>query len=80
VHARARRAARAAELGLVAKWSKKFGFVSVHDPTTGTWHDLPTKATPSWAKWEAGTRKHLYRSGQSDAFELNASHSGDRKY
>ncbi len=25
----------ASELGLVARWSRKFGYVSVHDPTTG---------------------------------------------
>jgi hypothetical protein len=46
VRARARRAAKAAERGLVAKWSKKLGYVGVHDPTSGEWHDLTAKAAP----------------------------------
>jgi hypothetical protein len=67
-----RRAERAAALGLVAKWSREFGFISIHDPTTGEWHDVTTKDAPSWARWEAGTRKRIYRAGRWDAFELNA--------
>jgi hypothetical protein len=34
---------RASELGLVARWSREFGFISIHDPTTGEWHDIPMK-------------------------------------
>jgi hypothetical protein len=29
-------------LGFVVKRSRKPGWISVHDPTTGRWHDFPT--------------------------------------
>jgi hypothetical protein len=63
---------RAAQRGLVAKWSRKFGYISLHDPTTGEWHDLAVKDAPDWAKWEASTRKRLWRSGHRDAFDLTS--------
>ncbi len=50
----ARRRELASELGLVAAWSRHFGFVSLHDPTTGEWHDLRREDAPGWAKREAG--------------------------
>lgn len=62
----------AAELGLVAKWSKHFGYVSLHDPTTGEWYDLRIKDAPSWAKWEASKRKELYRDGNREAYRLTS--------
>ncbi|MDP9484890.1 MAG: hypothetical protein M3Q49_03685 [Actinomycetota bacterium] len=73
VRTRERRAQRAGEVGLVARWSKKFGFVSIHDPTTGEWHDVSWKVAPSWAKWEARKRKDLGRSGDGRAYDLPAS-------
>jgi hypothetical protein len=63
---------RAAALGLVAKWSEEFGFIAIHDPTTGDWCDFPTKAAPDWAKWEARKRKELYRAGRRNAYRLTA--------
>jgi hypothetical protein len=54
---------RASELGLVARWSREFGFISIHDPTTGEWHDIPMKEAPVWAKWEAHKRKELSKFG-----------------
>jgi len=56
-----RELARADNLGLVATWSKAYGYVAVHDPTTGEWHDIPLQAAPHWAKAEAFKRKHLWR-------------------
>ncbi len=50
----ARRLEQASELGLVAVWSKHFGHISIHDPTTGEWHDLRREDAPGWAKREAG--------------------------
>lgn len=74
--ARTRRLEKARELGLVAKWAsykKAKGHVSVHDPATGKWHDLPWKDAPSWAKWEAGKRSALYKAtGDRGAFDLTA--------
>jgi hypothetical protein len=54
-----RGAERASKLGLIARWSYEFGYVSLHDPTSGEWHDLPTKDAPAWAKREDFKRKEL---------------------
>jgi hypothetical protein len=64
------RGAQAAARGLTAKWSREFGFVSLHDPNSGEWHDVPGSSAPAWAKREAGTRKRLYRAGRRDAYDL----------
>ena len=50
----------------------EFGYVSVHDPTSGEWHDLPTKEAPSWATGEARKRKELYKSGNRKALRLTS--------
>lgn len=74
---RARRLEKAGELGLVAKWAsykKAKGHVSVHDPTSGEWHEMPWKAAPSWARWEASKRSDLYKATDDGrAFDLTAS-------
>ncbi|MBV9455593.1 MAG: hypothetical protein JOZ19_15995 [Rubrobacter sp.] len=62
----------AKRLGLVATWSIEFGYVSVHDPTSGEWHDPPTKEAPSWATGEARKRKELYKSGNRKALRLSS--------
>jgi len=72
VAARKNRASRAAEVGLVAKWSKHFGYISLHDPAAGERHDLATKDAPPWAKWEAHRRKALYKGGDRQAYDLSA--------
>ena len=59
-------------LGLIAKWSKHFGYASIHDPVLGEWWDVPTKDAPSWALDEARRRKELWRAGRRDAYSLNA--------
>jgi hypothetical protein len=61
-----------AQLGLVATWSGEFGYVSLHDPTTGEWHDLKTTVAPEWAVGEARQRKELYKSGNRRAYRLSA--------
>lgn len=33
--------------GLVIKWSREPGYISLHDPTTGEWHDLKQSECPS---------------------------------
>ncbi len=62
----------AEQLGLVATWSIEFGYISLHDPTTGEWHDLRTEEAPDWAKREAFKRKELYRGGNRKAYRLTA--------
>ncbi|MDQ5827111.1 MAG: hypothetical protein M3441_23345 [Chloroflexota bacterium] len=61
---------KAAHLGLVAKWSREFGYVSIHDPTTGEWHDVETKDAPDWAVGEAHKRKSLWKAEDRRAFNL----------
>ncbi len=65
--------ARAAELGLVSRWARTLGFVSIHDPTSGEWHDLQVADAPDWATREARKRKELYREGNRKAYRLTAS-------
>jgi hypothetical protein len=62
----------AERLGLVATWSMVFGYVSIHDPTTGEWYDVPTKEAPDWAKREAFKRKELYKDGNRRAYRLTS--------
>jgi len=58
--------------GLVAKWSKVVGYVTLHDPTTGEWYEIEAKAAPAWARKEAMKRKKLYKDGNHRAYELTA--------
>ena len=59
-------------MGLVATWSREFGYVSVHDPSTGTWYDLRTQDAPDWAVREARKRKELYKGGNRKAYRLTS--------
>ncbi len=63
---------RASDLGLVAKWSRTFGYISLHDPTSGERHDINTEDAAGWMKREAGKRKELWRKGDRRAFDLTA--------
>jgi hypothetical protein len=60
------------DLGLVASWSGEFRVVSMHDPTSGEWHDLRTADAPDWAVREARKRKELYRDGKRKAYRLTS--------
>ena len=48
---------KASRMGLIASWSQHHGYVSLHDPTTGEWHDLGTEDAPGWSLREARRRK-----------------------
>ena len=41
-----RRLEEAASRGLVTKWSREPGWISLHDPTTGEWHDVKASECP----------------------------------
>lgn len=58
--------------GLVARWSRTFGFIEIHDPIEGEWWELPWKEAPSWARWEARKRKALHKSGDRRASERSS--------
>ena len=35
-------------LGLMIRFAREPGYLSVHDPTTGDWHELQASSCPSW--------------------------------
>ena len=43
-----RRLQQADRRGLIIKWSKDPGYIALHDPTTGDWHELPKTSSPPW--------------------------------
>lgn len=57
-----RRLEEADRRGLVVKWSRQPGYVAIHDPTTGEWHDLSTTDCPPWILEDA--RAHRRRRGE----------------
>jgi hypothetical protein len=74
--AQRRRLEKAEALSLVAKWAdykKAKGHISIHDPGSDEWADLPYEAAPSWAQREARKRSEIYRStGDARAFDYTA--------
>ncbi len=63
---------QAATFGLVARWSREFGYISIHDPADGTWHDLDRKDAPEWALGECRRRRELWKAGDRRAYDLTA--------
>ena len=45
--------------GLVIRWSREPGYVSIHDPTTGEWHEVPAPGCPPWVLDEAKARRRF---------------------
>ena len=41
-----RKLEKADRRGLVIKWAKEPGWIAMHDPTTGDWHDVPASGCP----------------------------------
>ncbi len=64
---------RASDIGLISRWARTLGYVSIHDPTSGEWWDLQVKDAPDWAVREANKRKELRRAGERRAYDLTAS-------
>lgn len=56
-----RRLEEADRRGLVIRWSKESGWISLHDPTTGEWHEVAASGCPPWILEDA--RAHRRRSG-----------------
>ena len=38
-----RKLKKAGRRGFIARWSREPGWISLHDPTSGEWHDWPAK-------------------------------------
>ncbi len=49
--------------GLVIKWSREPGYIALHDPTTGEWHEVRASECPLWIVDEA----RMYRRGRGAA-------------
>lgn len=55
------RLAEADQRGLFIRWAREPGYVSIHDPATGEWHELAASGCPPWVLDEA--RAHQRRRG-----------------
>jgi hypothetical protein len=42
--------------GLVIEWSKERGWIALHDPTTGEWHEVQASECLPWVVDAANTR------------------------
>ena len=60
-----RRLEEAASRGLVIKWSREPGYLSVHDPTTGDWHELLASGCPPWMLEDAKTHRRGEKGGRT---------------
>jgi TubC N-terminal docking domain len=47
----------AERLGPIIKWSKEPGYIAIHDPTTGDWHEVLASECPPWVIEEAKARR-----------------------
>jgi hypothetical protein len=54
---------KALRLGLVCRFSREFGWIDLHDPTTGEWTTIEFKDAEPWMKRECFKRKELWKSG-----------------
>ncbi len=50
--------------GLVIRFAREPGYLSVHDPTTGDWHELQTSSCPPWMLEDA--KAYRRRKGRTD--------------
>ncbi|WP_119068749.1 hypothetical protein [Rubrobacter indicoceani] len=47
----------AAKRGLVIRYAKERGYIAVHDPATGEWHEVPASGCPAWVIEDAKSRR-----------------------
>ena len=50
--------------GLVTKWASEPGYVALHDPTTGEWHEVEASGCPPWILEDAKAHR---RRGKTEA-------------
>lgn len=43
-----KRLEEAGRRGLVIRWAREPGYVAIHDPTTGEWHEVRASECPPW--------------------------------
>ncbi len=56
------RLAEADRRGLVIKWAREPGYVALHDPTTGEWHEVKASGCPPWILDDAKAHRRRRRS------------------
>jgi predicted metal-dependent hydrolase len=56
-----RRLEEANRRGLVIKWAKEPGYVALHDPTTGEWHEVEASGCPPWILEDAKAHRRRRR-------------------
>ena len=44
---------------LVINWTRELGWISLHDPTTGEWHEVPSSGCPPCVVDEAKARRRF---------------------
>src|ERR671916_3188802 len=59
-----RKVEEAESRGLLIRFSREPGYLSVHDPTTGDWHELQASSCPPWMLEDA--KAHRRRRGRTD--------------
>ena len=47
--------------GLVIKWAREPGYVALHDPTTGEWHEVAASDCPPWILKDAKAHRRRGR-------------------
>lgn len=56
-----RRLEEAGRRGFVIKWSREPGYISLHDPITGEWHEVTTTDCPPWVLEDAKAHRRRSR-------------------
>ena len=57
LHQERRRFEEADRRGLIIKRSREPGWISLHDPTTGEWHEIKESENPPWIVQAAKSQK-----------------------
>lgn len=60
--------------GLIIKWAKEPGYITLHDPTTGDWHEVLASECPPWVldAAKAHSRRKKDRETTSDKAQSRA--------
>lgn len=62
LHRERKRLEEADRRGLVIRWSREPGWISLHDPTTGEWHEVAASGCPPWILEDAKAHRRRGRS------------------
>ena len=52
-----RKLEKAERRGLIIKWAKEPGWIALHDPTSGEWHEVLASECPQWILESAKAEK-----------------------